>query len=189
MPVFCVYRGQTKKVRKEQNRHKNRGDRTSVAPAVQTRSERIARQVFAIAEPLCESEGVELVFVEFHSETSGKVLRLFVDKPGGITLDDCAAVSRQLTDVLDISLEEVGPYSLEVSSPGPERPIGKVDDFNRFKGKKIKVQTSRPIDGRKNFTGTLAGFLDGRVNLTIDKETVAIPHTAIKKARLVNHGD
>jgi ribosome maturation factor RimP len=156
---------------------------------VKTRSERIARQVFAIAEPLCESEGIELVFVEFHSESTGRVLRLFVDKPGGITLEDCAAVSRQLTDILDVSLEDVGPYSLEVSSPGPERPIGKVDDFNRFKGKKIKVQTSRPIDGRKNFTGILAGFLDGRVNLTIDKLTVTIPHTSIKRARLINHGD
>jgi ribosome maturation factor RimP len=156
---------------------------------VPTRSERIARQVFAIAEPLCESEGIELVFVEFHSESTGRVLRLFVDKPGGITLEDCAAVSRQLTDILDVSLEDVGPYSLEVSSPGPERPIGKVDDFNRFKGKKIKVQTSRPIDGRKNFTGILAGFLDGQVNLTIDKQTVTIPHTSIKRARLVNHGD
>jgi ribosome maturation factor RimP len=176
-------------VGKEQNRHKSRSDQTSVAPAAPTRSERIARQVFAIAEPLCESEGVELVFVEFHSETTGRVLRLFVDKPGGITLDDCAAVSRQLTDILDVSLEEVGPYSLEVSSPGPERPIGKVDDFNRFKGKKIRVQTSRPIDGRKNFTGILAGFLDGRVNLTIDKLTVTIPHTSIKRARLINHGD
>ena len=189
MPVFCVYRGRTKKVGKEQNRHKSRSDQTSVAPAVPTRSERIARQVFAIAEPLCESEGVELVFVEFHSETTGRVLRLFVDKPGGITLDDCASVSRQLSDILDVSLEEVGPYSLEVSSPGPERPIGKVEDFNRFKGRRIKVQTSRPIDGRKSFTGILAGFLDGRVNLTIDKQTVAIPHTAIKKARLINHGD
>ena len=176
-------------MRKEQTRDKSRSDRTSVVPAVQTRSERIARQVFAIAEPLCESEGIELVFVEFHSETTGRVLRLYVDKPGGITLDDCAAVSRQLNDILDISLEEVGPYSLEVSSPGPARPIGKVDDFNRFKGKKIKVQTSRPIDGRKNFTGILSGFLDGRVNLTIDKQTVAIPHTAIKRARLINHGD
>jgi ribosome maturation factor RimP len=188
MPVFCVYKAYIK-VRKEQNRHKSRSDRIPFAPAVQTRSERIARQVFAIAEPLCESEGIELVFVEFQSETTGRVLRLFIDKPGGITLDDCAAVSRQLTDILDVSLEDVGPYSLEVSSPGPERPIGKVDDYNRFKGKKIKVRTSRPIDGRKNFTGTLAGFLDGRVNLTIDKQTVAIPHTSIKRARLINHGD
>ena len=189
MPVFCVSRDQTKKVRKEQNRHKNRSDRTSVAPAVQTRSERIARQVFAIAEPLCESEGVELVFVEFHSETSGRVLRTL-----------CRQTRRHHSGRLCCRQPSAhrcpgyqpgggGPYNLEVSSPGPERPIGKVDDFNRFKGKKIKVQTSRPIDGRKNFTGILAGFLDGRVNLTIDKETVAIPHTAIKKARLINHGD
>ncbi|MFZ0611677.1 MAG: ribosome maturation factor RimP [Desulfobacterales bacterium] len=177
-------------VKKQQNRPKpGRESGAAVAPAVQTGLELIARQVFSIAEPLCDAEGIELVFVEFHSEPAGRVVRVYIDKPGGITLDDCAAVSRQLTDVLDVSLEDMGAYNLEVSSPGPERPLGRVADFERFKGKKIRVQTSRPLDGRKSFTGILAGFMNGQVTLMIDKETVSIPHTAIKRARLINHGD
>ncbi len=174
-------------VKKRQNRPvPGREAGVSAAP---TGLELVARQVFSIAGPLCEAEGIELVFVEFHSEAAGRVLRIYIDKPGGITLDDCAAVSRQLTDVLDVSLEDMGAYNLEVSSPGPDRPLGRVEDFERFKGKKIKVQTSRPLDGRKNFTGILAGYTNGQVTLTIDEETVSIPHTAIKRARLINHGD
>lgn len=177
-------------VKKLRNRPKpGREAGAAVAPAAQTGLELVARQVFSIAEPLCEAEGIELVFVEFHSEAAGRVLRLYIDKPGGVTLDDCTAVSRQLTDVLDVSLEDIGAYSLEVTSPGPERPLGKVEDFERFKGKKIRVQTSRPLGGRKNFTGILAGLMDGQVTLMIDKETVSIPHIAIKRARLINHGD
>ncbi|MFZ0242518.1 MAG: ribosome maturation factor RimP [Desulfobacterales bacterium] len=176
--------------KKQPNRAKpGREARAAVAPAAPTGLELIARQVFTIAEPVCEAEGIELVFVEFHSEAAGRVLRVYIDKPGGITLDDCAAVSRQLTDILDVSLEEMGAYTLEVSSPGLERPLGRVEDFERFKGKKIRVQTSRPLDGRKSFTGILAGIVNGQVTLMIDKETVSIPHTAIKRARLINHGD
>lgn len=116
-------------------------------------------------------------------------MRLYIDKPGGITLDDCARVSRHLTDILDVQLEDLGPYHLEVSSPGPERPIGKIADFNRFKGETVKVQTFQAINGRKNFTGILAGCFEGLVNLTIDDQPVAIPYEEIKKARLVDHGD
>jgi ribosome maturation factor RimP len=153
------------------------------------RSKRIAQQVFQIAEPLCASEDVELVFVEYHSESGGKVLRITIDKPDGITLDDCARISRQLNDLLDVELGDVGAYNLEVSSPGPERPIGKRSDFDRFRGKKVKIQTTQPIDGQKNFTGLLKGIIDERVTLTIDDKTVAIPFAAINKARLVDHGD
>lgn len=153
------------------------------------RSKRIAQQVYRIAEPLCLSEEMELVFVEYRSESGGKVLRITIDKPEGITLDDCARISHQLNDLLDVELGDVGAYSLEVSSPGPERPIGKRTDFDRFRGKKVKIQTTQPIDGQKNFTGLLKGIIDERVTLTIDDKTVAIPLTAINKARLVDHGD
>lgn len=156
---------------------------------VQSRSKIIARQVFDIAEPLCEAEGLELVFVEYHPEASGKVLRITIDKPGGITLDDCAYVSRQLNDLIDVNLGDIGAYNLEVSSPGPERPIGKRTDFERFRGMKIKIRTYQPIDGQKNFTGLLKGIKNEQVTLTIDDKTVAIPYTAINKARLVDHGD
>ena len=155
----------------------------------QSRSKLIAQQVFEIAEPLCDSEGLELVFVEYHPEASGKVMRITIDKPGGITLDDCTSFSRQVNDLLDVELGNIGAYNLEVSSPGPERPIGRLSDFDRFSGKKIKVQTSQPIDGQKNFTGLLIGIVDEVVTLTIDDKTVAIPYNAINKARLVDHGD
>ena len=156
---------------------------------IQSRSKLIARQVFEIAEPFCNAEGLELVFVEYHPEASGKVLRITIDKPGGITLDDCAYVSRQLNDLMDVNLGDIGAYNLEVSSPGPERPVGKRSDFDRFRGKKIKIQTVQPIDGQKNFTGLLRGIINEQVTLTIDDKTVAIPYTAINKARLVDHGD
>jgi ribosome maturation factor RimP len=155
----------------------------------QNRAKLIAQQVFEIAEPLCEAEGLELVFVEYQSEASGKVLRIIIDKPEGITLDDCTSVSRHLNDLLDVTLGDIGSYSLEVSSPGPERPIGKRSDFDRFQGKKVKIQTHQPINGQKNFTGLLAGTIDEVVTLTIDDKTVAIPFSNINKARLVDHGD
>ena len=166
-----------------------RGLQIPAASRAQSRSELIARQVFEVAEPLCESEGLELVFVEYHPEASGKLLRITIDKPGGITLDDCAHVSRQLNDLLDVDLGDIGTYNLEVSSPGPERPIWKRSDFDRFRGKKIKIQTFQPISGQKNFTGLLKGIINELVTLTIDDKTVAIPFAEINKARLVDHGD
>ena len=169
--------------------NKRRNRQIKANSSHQDRAKLLARQVFEIAEPLCEAEGIELVFVEFQSEASGKVLRIFIDKPGGITLEDCTSVSRQLNDLLDVTLEDLGSYSLEVSSPGPERPIGKRSDFDRFKGKKIKIQTLKPINDQKNFTGLLAGTIDEMVTLTIDDKTVAIPFSNINKARLVDHGD
>ena len=91
-----------------------------------------------LAEPVCESEGMELIHVEYGPEKGGKTLRLYIDKPGGITLDDCAAISHQVGDILDINLEDSGSYNLEVSSPGPERQLAKIDDFKRFEGNIIK---------------------------------------------------
>jgi ribosome maturation factor RimP len=154
-----------------------------------SRWQRIAERVAAIAEPICEARGTELVLVEYRAEAMGKVLRLYIDKPGGVTLDDCAAVSGELNDVLDVTLEELGPYSLEVSSPGLERPLGKETDFERFRGQTAKIQTSRPLNGRRNFTGILAGIRNGMVSLTIENGTVAIPYADIKRARLVERGE
>ncbi len=86
--------------------------------------------IWRIAEPLCLSEGLELVHIEFQREQAGRTLRLFLDKPGGVTLDDCVNISRQLSDLLDVSLdEETPPYNLEVSSPGVPRPLGKISDL------------------------------------------------------------
>ena len=147
----------------------------------------IVSRVRDLAEPVCESEGMELIHVEYGPEKGGKTLRLYIDKPGGITLDDCAAISHQVGDILDINLEDSGSYNLEVSSPGPERPLAKIDDYERFEGNSIKIKTFRPIGGQKNFKGVLSGISEGVVSLLIEDKTVAIPYQNITRARLVKH--
>jgi ribosome maturation factor RimP len=124
--------------------------------------------------------------VEYLRDRGGRVLRLYIDRPGGVTIDDCAHVSRQLGDWLDVSLDDIGPYSLEVSSPGPERPIGRSSDFERFKGRKAKLAISPPRQGRKNFTGFLNGLSDGKVILETAEGKVEISLAEIRKARLVD---
>jgi ribosome maturation factor RimP len=146
----------------------------------------IIEKVHTIAEPLCEAEGVELVHVEYQRESAGRILRLYIDKPGGVNLDDCTCISRQLGDLLDVYLHRIGPYHLEVSSPGLDRPIGKTTDYERFKGHKVRVKTIQPVDGQKNFRGTLLGLSKESVNLMVDKKAVAIPIKEIQKARLIN---
>jgi ribosome maturation factor RimP len=139
-------------------------------------------RVWQMAEPLCRGEGVELVHIEYGREHGGRTLRIYLDKSGGITLDDCAHISRQLSDILDIGLESEGAYRLEVSSPGIPRPLGRMEDFNRFTGGRVKIRTTEPIDGQKNFTGTLTGVNGSTVHLEVDNRPVAIAFTDIAKA-------
>jgi ribosome maturation factor RimP len=114
------------------------------------------------------------------------VLRVFIDRTGGVTVDDCARISRQLSDWLDVGVEDVGPYSLEVSSPGPERPLGKISDFERFLGRKARISITPPRQGRKNFTGFLIGVTGGVVSLETADGIEEIPFEKIRKARLVD---
>ncbi|KPJ77029.1 MAG: hypothetical protein AMJ54_09525 [Deltaproteobacteria bacterium SG8_13] len=153
------------------------------------RTAEITGQVRLLAEPVCTAKGMELVHVEFQSEARGRILRLYIDKTGGVTLNDCADLSRQLSDLLDVSLDDLGSYSLEVSSPGAERPLGKVSDFDRFSGQTVKIRTFEPINDQKNFTGVLTGISEGLVTLSMGEKTMAIPYDGINKARLVNHGE
>jgi ribosome maturation factor RimP len=149
------------------------------------KQEKIVLQVWDLIEPLCEAEGMELVQVEYQREAGGKVLRLFIDRPGGVTLDDCVQISRQAGDVLEVGLENVGPYNLEVSSPGTNRPLAKQLDYERFKGRQAKIKTIRALDGQKNFRGVLAGISEGRVKLSVEGNTITIPFMEIAKAHLV----
>ena len=147
-------------------------------------------QVWELAEPLCAAEGLTLIHIEYQREPVGWVLRLYIEKPGGITISDCAAVSHQLSDPLDIKLDAAFPYMLEVSSPGTERPLSRLTDFDEFKGKTARIRTRRAINGQKNFKGVLLGILGDNVLQMLEKETVAIPYQEITKARLVNnYGD
>jgi len=144
-------------------------------------------KVNSLAKPVCDAEGLELVHTEYQMEPGGKVLRLYIDKPDGITIDDCAAISRQVSDLLDIYIESDHRYRLEVSSPGSNRPLTKQEDYNRFKDHLVRLQSARSIDGQKKFKGTLTGIKDGIVTLTVVEKSVAIPFEDITKARLINY--
>ncbi len=164
----------------------NGNDMTDRSREALLRDRQVAAAASALAEPLCRDEGLELVYAEYRRESSGRVLRLYIDKPGGISLDDCTRVSRQLSDLLDVSLETSGPYNLEVSSPGVDRPLGKPEDFERFKGQTARIRTLLPINGRKNFKGRLKGLTAGGVCLACDHGETVIPLAKISTARLVN---
>jgi ribosome maturation factor RimP len=143
-------------------------------------------QARPLAEALCDAEGLELVHLEYLRERGGRVMRLTIDKPGGVTLEDCAAVSRELGDILDVHLPDIGRYHLEVSSPGPRRRLSREADFERFRGHRAKIRTLSPINGQKNFSGILEGLSAGTVNLNTGQTTVAIAIDAISKAYLTD---
>jgi ribosome maturation factor RimP len=166
------------------SRKKNEEAQARLFP-VQTRD--FLLQVCRIVEPVCESQGMDLVHVEYQKEPAGRILRLYIDKPGGVTLDDCAATSRQVSDLLDIYIDRETSYHLEVSSPGTNRPLGKVDDFNRFKEHSVRIKLFRPKNGQKNFKGILMGVEDSKVNLMVNDQPVVINIGDIAKARLINH--
>jgi ribosome maturation factor RimP len=143
--------------------------------------------VWELAEPICTVEGMELVHIEYQQETGGRILRLYIDKAGGVTLGDCATMSSQLGDILDLKLETDVAYTLEISSPGLDRPVSRLSDFERFKGALAKIKIARPINGRKNFKGILSGIIASDIQLKTETEMVVIPYQDIIKARLVNY--
>lgn len=136
------------------------------------------------ASSLCEAEGIEFVHAEFLSLGGRRILRVYIDKEGGVSLDDCTLVSRQLGDMFDILLENSSAYTLEVSSPGLDRPLAKESDFVRFTGKKAQIKVKPPINDQKTFTGIIHGIEEGRVILETVKGPVQIPQANITTARL-----
>ncbi len=137
-----------------------------------------------VAEELCQGEGFELVHVEIATWNRQTIIRVYADKPGGITLGECADISRQLGDLLEIHLPDMGGYRLEISSPGPHRPLKKKQDFHRFKGSQIKIETRASIHGKKKFTGILEQIREDAVVIEVDEERVEIPDLQISKANL-----
>ncbi len=172
----------------KRDKKKQRVTKPSTAPRQPfTRPEVVIDRVWELAEPLCTAEGLELIHVEYQREPGGWILRLYIGKSGGVTIEDCAVVSRQLGDLLDIKLDADIPYLLEVSSPGPERPLSRLVDFKRFSGQTAKIRTRSDLGGQKNFTGVLLGTMGDYVLHMLETETVAIPFREITKARLVNY--
>ena len=150
------------------------------------KEKRIISQVEALAKPLCTGENLELVHIEYQRESAGRILRVYIDRPEGVALDDCVNISRQLNDLLDVHMDNIGPYNLEVTSPGPQRPLSKLADYERFKGRLAKIKTFQPINAQKNFTGIIAGSTAKSVTILSKEKTVDIPFEEISKARLVD---
>lgn len=138
-------------------------------------------QVESIIEQAVRGLGFELA--DFETSPKGRLLRVFIDGPNGVTVDDCATVSNHLTRLF--AVENVDYDRLEVSSPGLDRPLKKFADFERFSGQEAQVRIRVPIDGQRNFAGVLGGVADGKVQLVTDKGVVALDLEQIDKARLV----
>jgi ribosome maturation factor RimP len=135
-----------------------------------------------VIEPAVSGLGYELVDVQ--ASNGGRMLRLFIDKPGGITVEDCAAVSRHLTRVL--AVEGIEYERLEVSSPGLDRPLRKGADFGRFSGQRAEVRMRTPdATGRRRFVGVLRGENGGRVEIELDGQIVALELADVERAKLV----
>lgn len=141
--------------------------------------------VHRLAEPVAAALGLEVIDIEYRREGGGWVLRLFIDKPGGVSLDDCTAFSRDLSPVLDVEDPIDHAYSLEVSSPGATRPLKTDRDLERFRGRRIRVSTYEKIGDRKTFIGQLLSHTADTIDL--EEETVgrvSLPRTAVAKTNL-----
>jgi len=140
----------------------------------------------ALVESVVEPMGYEAVGVEFVQPGGGAaVLRVYIDQERGITLDDCEIVSRQLSSVLDVDDPIAGQYDLEVSSPGLDRPLFKLADFQRFSGSRARIRLADKLDGRRRFDGMLTGIDGSNVLIEVDGESMALPFELIDNAHLV----
>ncbi len=140
----------------------------------------------ALFEPVVESMGYELVGIEFHSSEHHGVVRIFIDHDNGITVDDCAKVSRQISAVIDVEDPIEMAFDLEVSSPGINRPLFKFSDFEKFSGLQAKIKLGVALNGRKNFSGVLKGVDENQlVIIDVDNEIYELPYQDIAKANLV----
>jgi ribosome maturation factor RimP len=145
----------------------------------------IVQKAAGILEPLLKAEGFSVVDIAYQWERGGWVLRILIERGQGVTLDDCARVSREFGQLLDV--EDIVPtsYRLEVSSPGLDRPLKKEADFVRYTGRRVRIKTRDPVSGRRNFKGDLLGCVEGKVMVRVQGgEVFAIPLSSIHKANL-----
>lgn len=144
----------------------------------------VIHKITKLAEEIAEDFGVELVDVELLGSGRKSILRVTIDREGGIGLDDCRNVSRQLEALLDVEDPIQGTYTLEVSSPGLDRPLKKINDFVKFKGRKVKLVTKDKIDDQSYFVGTIKDVQDGNIMIDLEKKSISVPFETIKRATL-----
>jgi ribosome maturation factor RimP len=141
-------------------------------------------RLIGLLEPAVAAMGFELADVDVHLGRRG-VLRLYIDRAGGVTVDDCQRVSEQVGALLDVEDPLPGSYTLEVSSPGFDRRLRTPAHFERFVGERVRIELRDALEGRRNFTGTLTGVEGGNVLLEVDGEAWKLPLNDIAVARLV----
>ena len=149
----------------------------------------IVERVRKLAEPILDRNGVSLFDIHFRREAGSWTLRIVIDKEGGVTLDDCSRVSREVSQRIDIDDPIPHSYHLEVSSPGLDRPLRGREDFARFRGRLAKIVTDEPIDGLRHFRGRLLGSDEREVEMEVERskgriERVVIPFSRIRRANL-----
>ncbi len=145
----------------------------------------ISQAVTGIIEPVISQEHLELVDVEYKKEGKNWFLRVYIDKEGGVTVNDCQKVSHLIEDIIEIDQVIHTSYILEVSSPGLDRPLKKEKDFLRFKNHRVKVTTFSSINNQKNFNGTLKDFINDTVLMECQGKIIEIPLESISKAHLI----
>jgi len=136
-------------------------------------------------EPVVNGMGFDLIEIEHFPNPKHGVLRLFIDREGGVTIDDCADVSRQISALIDVEDPIRGQFNLEVSSPGLDRPLRRLKDFQRFTGSLVKLKTVVPLEGQRNFKGRLLEANEEVLVIETDTEEISLPMNAIEKARIV----
>lgn len=141
--------------------------------------------VAGLIAPTIEAMGLELWGIEHGKQGKYSLLRIYIDSEEGITIDDCEKVSRQVSAILDVEDPISGEYTLEVSSPGVDRPLFTVEQFARYIGEVVSIRTRGPIEGRRKFKGTITEVSDGDIVLDIDGESFRLPHGDIEKATIV----
>jgi ribosome maturation factor RimP len=151
-----------------------------------TRQEGTLERVRSVAGRVATARGYELVDVELKQGGGGRFLRLYVDKPGGIGLDELQSVSEEVSAILDAEDPIDGTYTLEVSSPGLDRPLKTEADYRRFVGRLARVSSYEPVDGRRHWTGRIVSCQDGFVTLALDKPagTARVPFAKVAHGRL-----
>lgn len=138
-----------------------------------------------LIEPIVEGLGYECVGIEYNPHPRHGLLRIYIDQEQGITVDDCSKVSHQLSGVLDVEDPIQGNYQLEISSPGDDRPLFTIAQFEQFIGKQVNVNLFTPIEKRRKITGRIVGVEGGNVSVEADGRTYEVPFQAMSKARLV----
>ena len=148
-------------------------------------TDRLIATMQGFAEPLLAGMAMELVEIQYRREGYGCVLRFFIDKEGGVTIDDCAMVSREISAYLEVEDLLDHAYTLEVSSPGLERPLKKREDYTRFTGRLARIKLLEPMDdGQRLLIGTLLGLEGDVVTLVVDGREVVVDMKNIARARL-----